>query len=85
MFWFLFRALFILLLLLLIPAGFYFETEIRRYVPDYSSMLFFSGVICLAGLVYSLLVRNLFIAFITVAVTAALPLLITWTKEYWPF
>ncbi|QTA83862.1 Uncharacterized protein dnl_62830 [Desulfonema limicola] len=78
------RAFAALLLLLSIPAGFYYESLIQTYIPSYSSQLFFSGMICFTGLIYSLLARNLFLAFITIMVTIALPWLAKWFWVYWP-
>jgi hypothetical protein len=66
-------------------AGIYYESVIRRYFPAYSAILFVSGIVCVTGLVYALIMRNVFIALLTIIGTAAIPWLVNWFMAYWPF
>ena len=65
-------------------AGLYYESAIRKYFPEYSAVLFTSAVICFAGLIYALIMRNLVIALLTVLGAAAVPWLVAWFTNYWP-
>ena len=68
-----------------IIAGLYYESVIRRYFPEYSAILFVSGIVCFVGLIYALIMRNIFIALLTIIGTAAIPWLVNWFTAYWPF
>ncbi len=73
------------ILIMSIIAGIYYESVIRRYFPAYSAILFVSGIVCFAGFIYALIMRNLFIALLTIIGTAAIPWLVNWFMVYWPF
>ena len=66
-------------------AGLYYESAIRKYFPEYSAVLFASAVICFAGLIHALIMRNLLIALLTVCGAAAVPWMVVWFMNYWPF
>ena len=74
----------VLILILSMIAGIYYELSIRRYFPTYSAVLFVSGVVCFSGLVYALVMRNVFIALLVIIGTAAVPWLFNWFAAYWP-
>ena len=74
----------VLILILSMIAGIYYEQSIRRYFPAFSSVLFVSGVVCFSGLAYALVMRNVFIALLVIIGTAAVPLLLSWFTAYWP-
>lgn len=67
-----------------IAAGVYFEPVIKMYFPSYTAVFFVSAVICLGGLVYAMVMRNIYIAVLAMIGAAAVPWLMDWFKAYWP-
>ena len=74
----------VLILILSMIAGVYYEQSIRKYFPAFSAVLFVSGVVCFSGLAYALVMRNVFIGILVIIGTAAVPWLFNWFSAYWP-
>jgi hypothetical protein len=75
----------VLILILSMFAGIYYELSIKRYFPAFSAVLFVSGVVCFSGLVYAMVMRNILIAVLIIIGTAAVPWLFNWFAAYWPY
>ncbi len=74
-----------ILALLVLIAGFYYRIEIQRRYPGFDPTLMATGAFFLAGIIYAVIDRNIVIAFITMAVTAAIPYLKQSIVAYWPY
>ncbi len=73
----------IALVVLVICFG--YQMEIRQRYPEFDPTLMATGVFLLAGMIYAVIDRNIIIAFITFAVTVAIPFLNQWIVAYWPY
>jgi hypothetical protein len=61
----------------------FFGEIVRRFYPDFSTMLFVSFVIFFAGMAYAIIERNLVIGILTILVTMLIPLITKNFMDYW--
>jgi hypothetical protein len=74
-----------LILLLILAAGFYFQLEIKQRYPAYDPTLLGTGAIFVAGMIYTVIERNIVIAIVVLLATIAVPFLKQWVIIYWPY
>ena len=74
-----------ILSLLVLIAGFYYRLEIQQQYPGFDPTLMATGAFFFTGIIYAVIDRNITIAFITMAVTAAIPYLKQSIVAYWPY
>ncbi len=80
-----FNFTFFVIVLGMIPLGFFYQENIREYVSNYSPMMHLCATVFFAGLSYSLITKNIVILAITIACTIAIPYMQEWFVVYWKF
>lgn len=61
----------------------FFGEIVRRFYPDFSTMLFVSFVIFFAGIAYAIIERNIVIGILTILVTMLIPFITKNFMDYW--
>lgn len=75
----------IIVVLLIVVGAFYFETSIRQIAPAFRADVILAGVLLIAGSAVAIFIRNIGIFLASLVMAFALPFLIQWFVQYWPY
>jgi hypothetical protein len=68
-----------------VVASFFYESNVQQMLPFFRADVFLSGVLLIAGCSLSIFIRHMGIFVASVAMAFAIPFLVDWFVQYWPY
>ena len=61
----------------------FFGSSVKRYYPDFSTLLFVSSLVFFGGIAYAIAERNIAIGILTIFLTLLIPFIKKMLAHYW--
>jgi hypothetical protein len=75
----------VILTIAVIAALFVYERQIQQLLPFFRADVVLSGILLIAGCTLSIFIRHLGIFAATLVMVFAIPFLVRWIVQYWPY